>query len=56
MDLRSLLGTELPVIQAPMAGVQDSALATAVSEADALWLAPLRDARPRCDAELTKPY
>lgn len=33
MNLQTLLGTELPIIQAPMAGVQGSALAVAVSNA-----------------------
>jgi nitronate monooxygenase len=33
MSLRSLLGIELPIIQAPMAGVQGSAMAIAVSNA-----------------------
>jgi nitronate monooxygenase len=40
MDLKLLLGTELPIIQAPMAGVQGSALAVAVSEAGALGSLP----------------
>lgn len=40
MNLRELLGTELPVIQAPMAGVQLSALAVAVSNAGALGSLP----------------
>jgi nitronate monooxygenase len=40
MDLRSLLGIELPIIQAPMAGVQDGVLAVAVSEAGALGSLP----------------
>ena len=31
-----LLGVELPIIQAPMAGVQDSALALAISQAGGL--------------------
>ena len=31
--VRTLLGIELPIIQAPMAGVQGSALAAAVSKA-----------------------
>jgi nitronate monooxygenase len=31
MSLKALLGVELPIIQAPMAGVQGSALAVAVS-------------------------
>jgi nitronate monooxygenase len=38
--LRRLLGTELPVIQAPMAGVQVSALAVAVSNAGGLGSLP----------------
>jgi nitronate monooxygenase len=38
--LQSLLGTELPIIQAPMAGVQGSALAIAVSNAGALGSLP----------------
>lgn len=40
MNLRELLGTELPVIQAPMAGVQASALAVAVSNAGGLGSLP----------------
>ncbi len=40
MALRDLLGTELPIIQAPMAGVQASALAVAVSNAGALGSLP----------------
>lgn len=38
--LRRLLGTELPIIQAPMAGVQDSALTLAVSNAGGLGSLP----------------
>ena len=38
--LRSALGIELPVIQAPMAGVQDAALAIAVAEAGGLGSLP----------------
>jgi nitronate monooxygenase len=38
--LSTLLGTELPLIQAPMAGVQGSALALAVSNAGALGSVP----------------
>lgn len=38
--LRDLLGTELPIIQAPMAGVQGSALAIAVSNAGGLGSLP----------------
>lgn len=40
MNLNNLLGVELPVIQAPMAGVQDSALALAVSSAGGLGSLP----------------
>jgi len=36
----ALLGTELPIIQAPMAGVQSSALAIAVSNAGGLGSLP----------------
>lgn len=39
-DLRTLLGVELPIIQAPMAGVQASALAIAVSNAGGLGSLP----------------
>ncbi|HEX9023862.1 MAG TPA: nitronate monooxygenase [Geobacteraceae bacterium] len=39
-DLRELLGIELPIIQAPMAGVQGRALAVAVSEAGGLGSLP----------------
>lgn len=38
--LQTLLGTELPIIQAPMAGVQGSALAVAVSNAGGLGSLP----------------
>lgn len=40
MKLQSLLGIELPIIQAPMAGVQGSALAVAISNAGALGSLP----------------
>jgi nitronate monooxygenase len=40
MTLQQLLGTELPIIQAPMAGVQGSALALAVSNAGGLGSLP----------------
>ncbi len=39
-DLRTLLGIELPIIQAPMAGVQASPLAIAVSNAGGLGSLP----------------
>ena len=40
MTLQRLLGIELPIIQAPMAGVQGSALAVAVSNAGGLGSLP----------------
>ena len=40
MTLQALLGIELPIIQAPMAGVQDSRLAIAVSNAGGLGSLP----------------
>jgi nitronate monooxygenase len=40
MNLTALLGTALPVVQAPMAGVQGSALAIAASNAGALGFLP----------------
>ncbi len=39
-NIEELLGTALPIIQSPMAGVQDSALAIAVSEAGGLGSLP----------------
>jgi nitronate monooxygenase len=38
--IRTLLGVELPILQAPMAGAQDSALAIAVCEAGGLGALP----------------
>ncbi|HVG05990.1 MAG TPA: nitronate monooxygenase, partial [Burkholderiaceae bacterium] len=40
MTLQQLLGIELPIIQAPMAGVQGSTLAIAVSNAGGLGSLP----------------
>src|SRR5690242_5724038 len=40
MNLQAILGVELPIIQAPMAGVQGSALAVAVSNAGGLGSLP----------------
>src|SRR3954471_18099102 len=40
MTLKQLLGIELPIIQAPMAGVQGGALAVAVSNAGGLGSLP----------------
>lgn len=64
MTLQDLLGIELPLIQAPMAGVQDSALAIAVSNAGGLgslpcaMLAPepLRAELEKIRAQTTRPY
>src|SRR5262245_6533458 len=39
-DLRDLLGVELPIIQAPMAGVQDSKLPIAVAQGGGLGPVP----------------
>lgn len=54
MDLRDLLGTELPIIQAPMAGAQNHLLAAAVCEAGGLGSIPagMLDA-PALEAELS---
>ena len=38
--IKRLLGTKLPIIQAPMAGVQDSALTIAVCQAGGLGSLP----------------
>lgn len=55
MDLNNLLGVELPIIQAPMAGVQDSALALAVSSAGGLGSLPCGMYSPEVlQIELTK--
>jgi len=62
--LRELLGVELPLIQAPMAGVQGSALAVAVSNAGGLGSLPcatlgteaLRDELRALRAQTDKPF
>jgi nitronate monooxygenase len=62
--LTSLLGIELPIVQAPMAGVQGAALAIAVSNAGALGslpcalLAPdaLRQELQTIRAQTTRPF
>jgi nitronate monooxygenase len=55
MKLRELLGTELPIIQAPMAGVQAGALAIAVSKAGGLGSLPCAMLSPeQVRAELQK--
>jgi nitronate monooxygenase len=64
MTLRVLLGTELPIIQAPMAGVQGSALAVAVSNAGGLGSQPCallsidgaRDELASIRAQTAKPF
>jgi len=64
MVLQQLLGIELPIIQAPMAGVQDSALALAVSNAGGLGSLPcallgpeaLRGELAQIRARTTRPY
>jgi nitronate monooxygenase len=63
-SLDQLLGIELPIIQAPMAGVQDSALAVAVSNAGGLGSLPcamlgldtLRDELATLRAQTEKPF
>jgi nitronate monooxygenase len=64
MTLQGLLGIELPIIQAPMAGVQGSALAVAVSNAGALGSLPcamlnldaMRNELVAISAGTSKPY
>lgn len=64
MDLRSLLGIDLPIIQAPMAGVQGSKLAVAVSNAGALGSLPcamltldaMRDELAAIKAQTSRPF
>lgn len=64
MRLQELLGTELPIVQAPMAGVQASALAIAVSNAGGLGSLPcamlgpdaMRDELAKLRAGTAKPF
>jgi nitronate monooxygenase len=64
MSLQQLLGTALPIIQAPMAGVQGSALAVAVSNAGGLGSLPcamlgldaMRKELASITAQTTKPF
>jgi nitronate monooxygenase len=64
MTLQRLLGVELPIIQAPMAGVQGSALAVAVCEAGGLGSLPcamlsidaMRDELAAITARTRKPF
>lgn len=64
MGLQELLGIELPVVQAPMAGVQGSALAIAVSNAGGLGSLPcamlgpdvMRTELAKIRAQTSRPY
>jgi nitronate monooxygenase len=64
LNLPSLLGVELPIIQAPMAGVQGSALAVAVCNAGGLGSLPcamlgpdaMRQELAALRAQTTKPF
>jgi nitronate monooxygenase len=64
MTLQQLLGIELPIIQAPMAGVQDGALAVAVSNAGGLGSLPcamlsldtMRNELAAIKAQIGKPF
>jgi len=64
MNLQSLLGIELPIIQAPMAGAQGSALAVAVCNAGGLGSLPcamlsldaIRNELAAIKAQTTKPF
>lgn len=64
MTLQQLLGISLPIIQAPMAGVQNSALAAAVSNAGGLGSLPcallgpdaLRNELAALRAQTTQPF
>ena len=64
MTIQTLLGIDLPIIQAPMAGVQGSAMAVAVSNAGGLGSLPcamltpdtLRSELQAITAQTTLPY
>ena len=64
MNLPQLLGIDLPIIQAPMAGVQGNALAVAVSNAGGLGSLPcamlgldaMRDELAKIKAQTGKPF
>jgi len=64
MNIQKMLDIELPIIQAPMAGVQDHALAVAVSSAGGLGSLPcamlgaenLRNELEAIRSQTTKPY
>ncbi|MGB1309887.1 MAG: NAD(P)H-dependent flavin oxidoreductase [Leucothrix sp.] len=63
-ELQTLIGLELPIIQAPMAGVQGSELAIAVSKAGGLGSLPcamlnsdaIRSELQRIEANTSRPY
>ena len=50
-NLAKLLGIDIPIIQAPMAGVQAGALAAAVSQAGGLGSLPCALLTPESDAQ-----
>src|SRR5437667_230928 len=64
MSLQTLLGIDIPIVQAPMAGVQGSALAVAVSNAGGLGSLPcallgldtIRKELTAMQAQTSKPY
>ena len=64
MSLQQMLGLQWPIIQAPMAGAQGSALAVAVCEAGALGSLPaamlspvaLRDELAAIESQTSRPY
>jgi nitronate monooxygenase len=64
MRVKSVLGIDLPIIQAPMAGVQGSAMAVAVSEAGGLGSLPcamlpatsLKSELALIQSQTTRPY
>ncbi|RYF57548.1 MAG: 2-nitropropane dioxygenase, partial [Comamonadaceae bacterium] len=64
MNIQQFLGVDLPIIQAPMAGVQGSAMAIAVSNAGGLGSLPcamltpevLRSELEAITAQTTRPY
>jgi hypothetical protein len=53
--ITKLFGTDIPIIQAPMAGVQDSVLAATVSNAGGLGSLPCAMFRPHLEVRFQKP-
>ena len=53
--LQDLLGIEMPIVQAPMAGVQDHRLAVAVSNAGALGSLPCANPMSSSGASSRRP-